>query len=130
MANTITKQTIVDGSKNLVIKIHILGDGTGEETNLVLVDASTYSPAFTNARLIGIHSSLVGFTTHLDWDATANVPLIDVPDYEYNLNGEQIGWFGGIPNNAGAGRTGDILMTTVGLGANDHGTIILEIAKA
>lgn len=129
MANTITKQTIIDGSKYLVVKLHIEGDGSGEETNLVLVDASTYSPAFTNNSIIGVHSTLSGFTADLLWDATANVPIINIPDYEYNLNGPQIGWFGGLPNNAGAGRTGDILLTTTGLGANDHGTIILEIKK-
>lgn len=130
MANTITKHTIQDGSKNLVVKVHILGDGTGEETALVLLDASSYTPAFTSGKLIGVHSALNGFTAHLDWDATANIPLLDIPDYEYNLNGEQIGWFGGIPNNAGAGKTGDILMTTIGLGAGDHGTLILEIRKS
>ena len=129
MANSITKQTIIDGSKNLVVKIHIEGDGSGEETNTVLIDASSYSPAFTDETLVGIHATLSGFTADLHWDATANVPLINIPDFEYNLNGKQIGWFGGLPNNAGAGKTGDILMTTIGLGANDHGTIILEIKK-
>lgn len=130
MANTITKQTILDGTKNLVIKINITGDGTGEETDLVLIDASTYSPAFTGGSLIGIHSTLVGFTAKLKWDATANVECISIPDYEYNLNGSQIGWFGGLPNNAGAGKTGDMLITTIGLGAADHGTIVLELEKS
>jgi hypothetical protein len=126
----ITKQTILDGSKNLVVKIHIEGDVGGDETDTVLIDASSYSPIFDGGRVMGIHSALVGFTAHLDWDATTNIPLLDIPDYEYNLNGEQIGWFGGIPNNAGAGKTGDILISTTGLGAGDHGMIILELAKS
>lgn len=129
MANTITKQTIIDGSKNLVVKIHISGDGSGEETDTVLIDASSYSPAFIDANLIGVHGALSGFSANLQWDATANVPLINLPDYEYNLDGKQIGWFGGIPNDSGAGKTGDILITTSGLGAGDIGTIILELKK-
>lgn len=129
MTNTVTKQTIIDGDRNLVVKVHIMGDGSGEETLLAIIDASTYSPAFTSASLLGIHGSLGGFSAMLFWDATANIPLLNIPDYEYNLNGHQIGWFGGIPNDSGAGKTGDILMTTAGLGAGDHGTIIFEIQK-
>ena len=129
MANSITRQTIVDGSRKLVVKIHIEGDGSGEETNTVLIDASSYTPASTDIRIDGIHTALTGFTADLIWDATANVPILNVPDYEYNLNGPQIGYFGGFRNNAGAGRTGDILISTTGLGAADHGTITLEITK-
>lgn len=132
MANTITKQTIVDGSKWLIVKIHIEGDGSGEETNTVLIDASTYSPAFTNCSLVNLHANLTGFTCDLIWDATANVPITNVPDYEVHWGeGEHGGLFSnaGIPNNAGAGKTGDILISTVGLGANDHGTILLKIKK-
>jgi len=129
MANSITKQTIVDGSRKLVVKVHIEGDGSGEETNLVLIDASSYSPASTDIKIIGIHSTFQGFTADLAWDATANVPIINIPDYEYNLNGDQIGYFGGLVNNAGTGKTGDILISTTGLGAADHGTIILEMTK-
>lgn len=129
MANTITKQTIIDGSKYLYVNIHIHGDGSGEESATTLIDASTYTPAFTNCTLMGIHSTLNGFTAELLWDATTDVHLISIPDYQFNLNGEQIGWGAGIPNNAGAGKTGDINITTVGLGANDHGSIILELRK-
>jgi len=130
MANTITKQTIVDGSKWLIVKIHIEGDGSGEETNTVLIDASTYNPAFTNESLSVIHANLSGFTCDLLWDATANVPITNVPDYEVHLSCDEMKALGGgIPNNAGAGKTGDILLTTIGLGANDHGTITLKIKK-
>ena len=127
MANSIVKQTILDGSKWLIVKIHIDGDGTGEETATVLVDASTYSPAFTNESLEILHANLTGFTCDLLWDATANVVITNIPDYEVHLTPTEIGV--GFPNNAGAGRTGDILFTTSGLGAGDHGTITLKIKK-
>lgn len=130
MANTITKQTIVDGSKWLIVKCHVSGDGSGEETNTVLIDASTYNPAFTNGALSLLHANLTGFTCTLYWDATANVPIMNIPDYEVHLSENEMGHLsGGIPNNAGAGKTGDILVSTSGLGAGDQGTIILKIKK-
>lgn len=127
MANTITRHTIVDGSRKLVVVIHIDGDGSGEETNTVLVDASTYSPAYTNCSLQNMHANLQGFTADLDWDATANVPITAVPDYEVDYLLKD--GLTPIPNNAGAGRTGDILISTTGLGVGDHGTIYLELNK-
>ena len=129
MANSITRQTIIDGSKWLVVKIHIEGDGSGEETNTVLVDASTYNPAFTDESICILHANLSGFTCDLIWDATANVVITNVPDYEVHLSSDEMKSFGGLPNNAGAGKTGDILFSTVGLGAGDHGTITLKIKK-
>lgn len=130
MANSITKQTIVDGSKWLIVKIHIEGDGSGEETNTVLIDASTYTPAFTNESLQVIHAMLSGFTCDLLWDATANVPITNIADYEAHFSETESQAVGnGFPNNAGAGKTGDILITTSGLGAGDHGTMVLKIKK-
>ena len=130
MANSIVKQTIVDGSKWLIVKIHIEGDGTGDEADTVLIDASTYNPVFTNESLVGLHANLTGFTCDLLWDATANVAITNIPDYEVNWSEDELpNKMGGVPNNAGAGKTGDILITTVGLGAGDHGTIVLKIKK-
>lgn len=129
MANSITKQTIIDGSRILIVKIHIHGDGTGEETGTILIDASSYSPAFTSGRMRLIHTALVGFTAELLFDATADVHAMSLVDYEGHYAHDEMDTFGGIPNNAGAGRTGDILINTTGLGAGDHGTIILEIIK-
>lgn len=126
MANTIETQTIVDGSSNLVVKIHIDGDGTGDEAVTVLIDASTYSPAFTNSRLMHIHSNLVGFSAELIWDATTNVHAWICPDYDQDQDFTHVG---GIPNNTGAGRTGDVLITTTGLGAGDTGHIMLWFKK-
>jgi hypothetical protein len=37
--------------------------------------------------------------------------------------------FGGLPNNAGAGKTGDVLFTTVGAAAGDRYTIVIEGIK-
>ena len=126
MANTITKQTLIDGDRNLVVHIHIDGDGSGEETDTVLIDASTYAPAFTNSKLIRVEATLNGFTIDLNWDATTNIPLISIPDYDFNVDFSR---YGGITNNTGVGKTGDVVFTTTGLGATDHGFMILEFKK-
>jgi len=127
MANTLTKQTIFDGQRKVIVKIHIVGDGSGEETTANLIDASSYSPAFTDERLVSVTSSLVGFSASLIWDATANVDIVALAEGDTIIDFDV--YAGGIANNAGAGKTGDILLQTVGLGAGDEGTIILELIK-
>ena len=54
MANTITTQTIVDGERNLVTKTTILGDGSGEETATLLIDASTFSGAPDTVKILSL----------------------------------------------------------------------------
>lgn len=128
MANTITTQTIVDGAKNLVTKTTILGDGTGEETATLLIDASTFSGAPDKLKIVRIQAYLTGFSVKLLWDATTDVTAIELPaGGDLSMDFEK---FGGLINNAGTGVTGDIMFTTVGLGAGDTGTIVLEMKKS
>ena len=126
MANTVEVQTINDGDRNLVIKVHIDGDGSGEETATNIVDISTLSGSPTSLRLLSILSGFVGFSAELLWDATADVHLFEIPDYELDMCFKH---FGGIPNNAGAGVTGDVLITTTGLGLGDTGHAVLHFIK-
>lgn len=126
MANTITRQTLIDGPRNLVVKVHILGDASGDETNTSLIDVSTYAGAPDRVRIDRITWSGDVFDVHMHWDATANVDILTLAsgqpiDQKYD-------GFGGLINNAGTGVTGDILFSTVGLGA-EEGTIILEMVK-
>jgi hypothetical protein len=43
MANTITKTTILDGPRNFVLLLNISGDGSGDETNTLIMDRSTFA---------------------------------------------------------------------------------------
>ena len=126
MANTVETQTIVDGSRNLVVKVHIHGDGTGDESETLLIDASSYTPAATSLKLMEVKSNFVGFTAELIWDATTNVHAWQMPDYEQRQEFWQVG---GIPSNVGAGETGDVLITTSNLGNGDSGTALLFFKK-
>ena len=124
MANTITLQTLVDGSTNLVVKAHIVGDNSGDEAATVLIDASAYSA--DSLKIEKIYSSLAGFSVNLIWDATTNVDIVTLTQSDSTMDFRE---FGGLWNNAGTGKTGDILMDTVGLGA-EEGTLILCMRKS
>ena len=123
MANTITTKVILNGPKNLVLNVHISGDNSGEETATLLVDVSSYGA--TEVKLMSAQSNLQGFSAVLSWDATADVEAVTLLDgasfYDWSK-------YGGLINNSGVGKTGDIMVTTVGLGAED-GSIILEMKK-
>ena len=124
MANTLTVQDIINGSSTLVVKVSIVGDGSGEESATLLLDASAYGcSGFT---LVKMCAQLVGFSAQLLWDATTDVHLISISEYDADCDFTEVG---GIPSNAGTGATGDINITTTGLGAADNGHIALHLKK-
>jgi len=125
MVGTITIQKFIDGSRNIVIKAAIGGDA--DLTNAVLFDASTYNVPSINNKLMKVEYGFSGFSAKLLWDATSNVDLIALPDT--HLETQCYKFFSGILNNAAAGKTGDILITTVGIAAGDKGHIILYIKQ-
>jgi len=129
MANIVTTQTILDGSRNTIIKVTILGDGSGELTNQIIFDSSAYANDTQNNKLWRIQYNLNGFGGTLYWDATTDVQLMSLtPNY---AGDQKFFWNGGLVNNAGVGKTGDILLTTSGLGSIPQGTgeIILYVKK-
>jgi len=130
MANTITTTVINDGSKHLDVVVNILGDGSGEETDTLLIDRSTYAPAGTKTSVVEVYGNLGGFTAALSFDATADLVFARLPDgnpFKYQ-------WFDDEPQGisstkAGAGATGDILISTSGLGNGEGGTFTLRMRK-
>ncbi len=128
MANTITKTTVVNGEVNLVQIINISGDGSGEETNLLLVDRSTFAPTSGTAVIVDkIEGYLSGFSASLIFDASTDLIFARLPAdyfcYDWRC-------FGGIHSGkAGAGANGDILISTASLGSGDAGTFYLHMRK-
>jgi hypothetical protein len=124
----VSTQVLESGPRNTIIKVFFTGDVGGDLTDSVIYDASAYSPITTNDKLRSVFYNLNGFDAVLYWDANTNVPIIsldqgllkDVPFFPEG---------GGLPNNGGAGRTGDILMTTNGLTTGNDGYIILYVNK-
>lgn len=125
MADAVTSQTIIDGSRNAVIKLTNLSDGTGESAALK-VDVSALSGAPSRVKVEKIHYTVSGMVATLLWDATTDVRIVDLAgDGCFDFTG-----FGGLPNNAGAGVTGDILLTTTGHTAGDSYSLVLELSKS
>ena len=61
------------------------------------------------------------------WDATTDQFAWQIPQNSNYLM--DLSSFGGIPNNAGAGSTGDVLFTTADASSGDMYSIVLECTK-
>tara|TARA_A100001391_G_C4981136_1_gene255356 strand:+ start:37 stop:444 length:408 start_codon:yes stop_codon:yes gene_type:complete len=131
MADAVTSQTIIDGERNCVMKFTNVSDGTGESA-VAKVDVSALASnaagvACSEVRVMRISHAIVGMSVQLFFDATSNVLLAELAE---SSNGHmEFADFGGIPNNAGSGKTGDILFTTKGHSSGDTYSIILEMVK-
>lgn len=128
MANTITKTTLIDGPRNLVVLVNITGDGSGQETNTVVVSRAGFTPTGTELVVTKIISIYSNFTSILSFDATTDLILAHQPSGWSEIEFDN---FGGVSSNkSGAGAIGDILITTTGLLATGKGTILLEMKKS
>ena len=132
MANVGTKQTLMDGPRNLVVKVALVADGVADSSDELMINVSDYSsptPDGTNpVKITRIWAQLAGFAATLEWDATTNVDIVTISiDMEFDQDYRSIG---GLVNNAGTGITGDILIDTAGIAAGDEGTILLWMRKS
>lgn len=126
MADAVSTQILVDGRRDVVIKLTNVSDGTGESA-VVKVDVSALSGAPSGVKIMKVHASTIGMGFRLLWDATTDTEILSFPaDFaeDFDFTG-----FGGIQNNAGTGVTGDIMLTTVGHTAGDSYSVILELRK-
>jgi hypothetical protein len=107
---TATVQKLIDGPRNAVF--HIVG--VGATTAQVVVDVSTLSGAPSEVRVDKIKGSAngSGAQAQLLWDATTDVAFMAIGVNE-NIDIDYCD-IGGLKNNAGAGKTGDVLLTSAG----------------
>ena len=131
MADAVTTQTIIDGERNCVMKFTNVSDGTGESA-VAKVDVSALASnaagvACSEVRVMRVSHAIVGMSVQVFLDATSNVLLMELAE---SSNGHMdFKDFGGLPNNAGSGKTGDILFTTKGHSSGDTYSITLEMGK-
>ena len=132
MADAVTSTTISDGTHKAVIQITNLSDGTGEDAvNKVDVSglaAREDGTACSSVLIEKVSHSIIGFTqVQLLFDATANTIALGLAQ---DSNGHMdFSDFGGLKNTAGSGKTGDILLPTIGASSNDSYVIVLELIK-
>ena len=124
MAITVTTQTLVDGSTNIVVKCQLVSGAAADVTAQQLLDVSTFSAAPAKVKIMQIHGGGSDFDIDLHWDATTDVDIMTLPVGEFFYDFRSIG---GLINNAGTGVTGDIMFTSRGAAADSECTIILYL---
>ena len=131
MADTVTSQTIIDGAKTAIVKFTNESDGTGE-ASVKKVDVSALSTngagdTCSSVTIKRIYWECRGMGVDIEFDASTNVLAICLP--ADSTGDEEYDTFGGIPNNAGSGKTGDLDFTTVSASNGDAYSIILVLTK-
>ena len=130
MADAVSTQILFDGGRIAVMKFTNVSDGTGEN-NVVKVNVSELSP-YQGQECVGVDIERIYASTHgmgvdIKWDATTKVLAFTVP---YNtMQTMDMTDYGGLSNNAGVGKTGDVLFSTYDASAGDRYTIILYMRK-
>jgi len=113
------------------MKFTNVSDGTGESA-VAKVDVSALASnaagvACSEVRVLRVSHAIVGMSVQLFLNATSNVLLVELAE---SSNGHMdFKDFGGLPNNAGSGKNGDILFTTKGHSSGDTYSITLEMVK-
>jgi len=135
MADAVTSQTLIDGDRYAVMKFTNISDGSGEAA-VTKVDVSALQPLASNTAaqktctgvsIERIWWQCIGMKVQILFDASSDAFCIELGEnqsgnHDYSL-------FGGLTNNAGSGKTGDINFTTVGHTSADTYTIILYMRK-
>lgn len=130
MADAVTTQVIVDDTRRAILKFTNISDGTGE-TGVVKVDVSALSSyqgqPCTSVSILKLDAITSGMGLNLFWDANTDVLILTLGEADFVTF--DFSRFGGLTNNAGAGKTGDILFSTVGAASGDRYTVIMEVYK-
>ena len=112
-------QVLEQGPRNLVIKF----SGAGANT----VDVSALSPPCEDLRIVKVtydnNGDPSGDPITIEGDATADVTLLQLHGHSETLD---FCSFGGLVNNAGAGKTGDIIVT---LPTASTATVVITFRK-
>ena len=130
MADAVTSQTIFDGERMAVMKFTNISDGTGEtavtKVDVSALNPSSFSKACDGVTIEKVHYTIGGMAVSVLWDATTDVPTLVLAPGQSTFDFTKIQ----LPNNAGTGKNGDVLFSTIGASAGDTYTIILEMVKS
>ena len=116
MADTVRTQIVHNGPKNYVLHLTNTSDGTGEnkvkKIDIATINATSTMPPIDRLTLLKYTCSTINMGVILWWEATTDIPMLIFPS-NYNTIVD-LTTRGGIANNAGVGRTGNVLLSTVG----------------
>ncbi len=116
MADTVRTQLIHNGPKNFVVHLSNTSDGTGEnkvkKIDIATINATSGFPPIDRLTLLKYTISTINMGVILWWEATPSIPLLIFPQ-NYNTIVD-LTPRGGIANDTSTGRTGNVLLSTVG----------------
>lgn len=125
MADTVTTQ-LYDGARNVVVHLNNFSDGTGETAVTKVTVANLNPNPTTHLVLWRCSYDIKGGGVELYWDATADKLLLSMSG---QMTDRDFSRWGGLRNDAGAGITGDVQLTTTGFMPNSGYSITLEFKK-
>lgn len=120
-----TSQILYDGEKNAVMQFTGVHDGSGGETLVTKVDVAELNPVPDTVKITEIEYEVSGGIVRMYWDADDPVEFLDlasVGEFEYCD-------IGGLVNAGAAGRTGNILFSTIGFDSGSSYSIKLTMKK-
>ena len=131
MADAVTSQTIQDGDRIAVMKFTNISDGDGEAAVKKVDVSALQAESGTERACAGVTIQQIwydcsGMTVDILWDATSNALCWTLSGYGFY----DFRQAGPLTNNAGSGKTGDILFTTAGDDNTDRYTIMLAMRKS
>jgi hypothetical protein len=136
-ADAVTSQTLQDADDFAIMRFTNLSDGTGESA-VLKVDVSGLDvsgrngAACSGVEIESIEYSVSGMSVSLLWDADTDVRATVLGGSAGAISGKMdflMAGPHGLTNNAGAGKTGDILLTTTGHTSGDSYDITLKMRK-
>ena len=131
MADAVTSQTLLDGERLAIMKFTNISDGTGEsavtKVNVANLAKSASGLACTAVTVTKITSVCHGLEVRMYWDASTDVPFfLSTINTNYENDFSNIG---GITNNSGTGKNGNIVFSTSDASSGDTYTVVLEMVK-
>lgn len=130
-ASTIILTTLQEDKDKVVILVQIGLDGDGTElasAAIFDVSAFTVGGASSEVRISEIHANLGAFSVVIENDASSNTDAIVLSGpSEIHLDSHVLN--GGLVNSGGAGKTGDLAITSTNMDAGEGGSIILFLDK-
>jgi hypothetical protein len=127
-ADAVSTQILHEDKSHLTVKFDNISGGDGE-SDVNKVDVSALTPACAEVDLLGIWFSTDGMAVRIEWDATTDTVAWLVPANQTGYLDFRELFPGGVRNNSGTGKTGDVFFTTVGHTAGDTYSIILHLKK-
>lgn len=133
MPATATSQTLFDGERVAIMKFDFTTTDSSGENGVVKVNPASLTPsnsgggACNAVSLLKVSALTSGMSVAMYWQANTSLMIETIPSNTQYI--QDYANIGGLTNNAGAGKTGNITFTTYETGAGDAYTVILEMQK-